>query len=239
LASKKVQEKPHLRRARAGWLALTAAFTGFAVVASVLGVVVAGPLTVEAHTGSILPPVAPVDDPAPAPAVTASPADSSAPAVAEMFDAPDVTVVPPPPPKASSSGGHGSTPAMLAFVNSQRAANGLAPLTWSSSLASKAQAWSNSMAATDDAVPCNAGAALAHNPNPPSGGENVAQNYMGTGGCAVYGLLSWTASLNVADSRWMASPGHRANILNPSWTRMGGGGKQSAEGVWYWTQDFQ
>jgi uncharacterized YkwD family protein/spore coat assembly protein SafA len=37
---------------------------------------------------------------------------------------------------------------------------------------------------------------------------------------------------------WMNSPGHRANILSPSYTTMGCGVAKSSTGVFYWTQLF-
>src|SRR4051795_9632874 len=39
---------------------------------------------------------------------------------------------------------------------------------------------------------------------------------------------------------WMASPGHRANILNPSFTHIGIGVGYNPNSQWkyYWTQDF-
>ncbi|AUG56981.1 SafA/ExsA family spore coat assembly protein [Acetivibrio saccincola] len=37
---------------------------------------------------------------------------------------------------------------------------------------------------------------------------------------------------------WMGSPGHRANILNPSYNEIGVGLAKSSRGVCYWTQMF-
>lgn len=37
---------------------------------------------------------------------------------------------------------------------------------------------------------------------------------------------------------WMNSPGHRANILSPSYTQIGVGFAKSKNGVCYWTQEF-
>jgi uncharacterized YkwD family protein/spore coat assembly protein SafA len=37
---------------------------------------------------------------------------------------------------------------------------------------------------------------------------------------------------------WMNSPGHRANILNPSYTYIGVGAAKNSRGVIYWTQEF-
>jgi uncharacterized protein YkwD len=217
--------------ARAHLFAFAAIFSTILLATAALGVVLTGPLqsSIEGQTVQVEPsasPTAPAPLPEPSPEVAAG----------DIFTAPPITIEPPPPPPPPAV--HHSTPAMLAFVNAQRAAAGLNPLTWSTSLANLAQGWSNSMAASD--VECHPGDAMAHGSRPPSpGGQNVATNYMATpDGCAVYGSLSWSGSLNIADSGWMASPDHRANILDPRWTRMGGGGTQSPYGVWYWTQDF-
>ena len=54
-------------------------------------------------------------------------------------------------------------------------------------------------------------------------GENVA--------------FGFTSAQSVLDA-WMASPGHRANILRPEYRQLGVGAKQSEEGVWYIAQVF-
>lgn len=261
---KKVQEEPSRRKTRVGLLAIIAAFTGFAVVSSLLGAVVTGPLTVEAQPGSVLPTDASIEDAIPAPAVSASPAGIAVAATTEIFDAPDVMVVPPPPPpppvkktgrrpgggttnpgggyksyedyclapERPYSTGSGDPSALLSLVNQERARIGLSGLSWSGGLAGTAQSWSQSMAAADDATPGVPGDALAHNPSRPSGGENVAMNWSSAG-------YSTTQSMNIAHSGWVYSFGHCKNLLRPSWTIMGAGGAQSAEGVWYWTENFQ
>lgn len=37
---------------------------------------------------------------------------------------------------------------------------------------------------------------------------------------------------------WMNSPGHRSNILNPTYTQIGVGLAKNSKGVCYWTQQF-
>lgn len=56
-----------------------------------------------------------------------------------------------------------------------------------------------------------------------SAGENIA-----------YGQ---TSPAQVMDG-WMNSPGHRANILNSSYTQIGVGVARNANGTYYWTQHF-
>ena len=54
-------------------------------------------------------------------------------------------------------------------------------------------------------------------------GENVAYNY---------------ATPDAVMQGWLASPGHRANILRPSFKRIGVGCVIDAHGHRWWTQDF-
>jgi uncharacterized YkwD family protein/spore coat assembly protein SafA len=56
-----------------------------------------------------------------------------------------------------------------------------------------------------------------------AGGENIA-----------YGQRTPTAVM----TSWMNSPGHRANILSPTYTQIGVGLAKSANGTPYWTQMF-
>lgn len=62
-----------------------------------------------------------------------------------------------------------------------------------------------------------------------------------------YGLRFSAAGENIAYGQrtpqevmnaWMNSPGHRANILNPSYTYIGVGVAKTSSGVIYWTQEF-
>lgn len=115
---------------------------------------------------------------------------------------------------------------ILASVNRARADAGLAPLTLNSGLSSVASAWSGHLA---DSGTCPE--ALAHNPSfssqIPGGwsraGENVACNQ--------------PADPDGLESQWMASAGHRANILNPAYTDIGIG-IVVQDGVAWGTQNF-
>ena len=62
-----------------------------------------------------------------------------------------------------------------------------------------------------------------------------------------YGISYRTAGENIAMGQtspsqvmngWMNSEGHRANILNSSFTKIGVGVVQNASGRYYWTQHF-
>ena len=90
-------------------------------------------------------------------------------------------------------------------VNAERAAHGLAPLAVAGDLVDVARRHSARMGSADD---------LHHNPNMTSevsnwqkAGENVGRG----------------PSVDPIHAAFMASPGHRANILDPSWTEMGVG----------------
>lgn len=96
---------------------------------------------------------------------------------------------------------------VMQLVNQQRADYGLSPLASNSSLFDSAQKWSAQMSAEGR---------MYHSGHAP---ENVAWGYS-------------TAAQVVA--AWMASPGHRANILDPGSTLAGVG----LVGT-YWTLQFQ
>ena len=129
----------------------------------------------------------------------------------------------PPPPAGQPS-------SMLLQVNAQRRNAGAVALVWCPSLGRAAAAHSADQA--------------AHNLMPHTGSDgsdNVVRDERN-------GYLNWTAlGENVAAgypseaavlTAWMASPGHRANILNPAFTHMGSEVVTAANGTPYWTQDF-
>jgi uncharacterized protein YkwD len=103
---------------------------------------------------------------------------------------------------------------VLTCVNQIRAYYGLRPLSSNGSLNAAAQACADRMASSGQ---------MTHSA-PPGGwgtwGENIAE-----------GFGSSVAVFNA----WMASPGHRANILRPTFTQMGIGHVSS--GGW-WCQQF-
>jgi uncharacterized YkwD family protein len=114
----------------------------------------------------------------------------------------------------------------VALVNEQRAANGLAPLTLNEKLSNAARAKSQDMHDNNY---------FDHN-SPTYGspfqmltsfgisyraaGENIAMGY---------------ATPEAVVTAWMNSTGHRANILNASYTQIGVGYVASGS---YWTQEF-
>ncbi|WP_084128900.1 CAP domain-containing protein [Demequina sp. NBRC 110055] len=123
----------------------------------------------------------------------------------------------------SASGG---AQALMAAANQERARIGIAPLSWSGSLASAATEWSKSMAAKDAATDATMDA-LAHNPNRP-GAENVAVSNSSGG-------VSESAAHNRAHSGWMYSNGHCLNLMNPAYTQMGAGSAATPDGTTRYT----
>ena len=113
---------------------------------------------------------------------------------------------------------------LFGLVNGARAANGLAPLTPCVPLALAADAHNRDMAVTGN---------FDHTG---SGGSTPATR------AALFGYVGTTIGENIAVGQqsaqevfdsWMSSPGHRANILEPSFTQAG-----FATFNGWWTQVF-
>jgi uncharacterized protein YkwD len=205
-------------------------------------------------------PVAAAIVPGTPPPVAAIVANGSVEAYDPAADVPKIEIIlppPPPPPAATgryrSGGGNAvaapgahlefcaagggasvlasSVEGLLGAVNAERARFGYGALSWSGGLASAAQGWAWQLAANDDATP-TLGDAIAHNPNRPRGGENVAMSFNGSG-------LGQAAAVERAHVGWMQSYGHCKNMLNPAWTTMGAGAGQTADGTtWYTVANY-
>ncbi len=110
----------------------------------------------------------------------------------------------------------------LGIVNQTRAANGLGDLSWSTGLeqcsAVRAQECTQAFSHTrpDGTAWYTVNSDLMY-------GENLAYNY--------------NTAQKVVDA-WMASPGHRANIMNGSYTTIGMAVYPAENGKWYWAQEF-
>jgi hypothetical protein len=126
---------------------------------------------------------------------------------------------------ATTSSASASVPSMesqlLSLTNADRARAGLAPLVTSSTLTSIARSWSDHMAATKS---------LTHDPSLASRvsgwsslGENIAMAY----------------SAKQAESLFMGSSGHRANILKAAYNRVGIGVSRASDGSYWFTVDFE
>ena len=150
--------------------------------------------------------VASLPSPTPVPAVAVAP--PAAPVAAPPHPAP-----PPPPPPVSGVGG--ASGIQFSLVNQDRAANGVAPLAYSASLARVAQYRAQDMlnrnyfSHYDPATGQLAFVQLLHLWGIPyvTAGENIA--------------WSTDPSMAAINTMFMNSPDHRANILKAAYQRMG------------------
>ncbi len=141
------------------------------------------------------------------------------PAVAPPPTAPGA--VAPPATQGSVTSRQDLAAAVASAMNAQRAAAGLAPLAYRScsvpaafavKLASEGALYHNSLTTVLSAC---GGTSTA--------GENIARGY---------------TSVSAVTAGWMASAGHRANILNPSFKAISVGVAQAANGTYYWVENF-
>lgn len=107
---------------------------------------------------------------------------------------------------------------VLRLVNVERAKANLKPLTFDSCLYGKAKTWSDTMSSTGSFKHQDLGGIFKACPGNRTLGENIAAGQR---------------TPQEVVQAWMNSPGHRANILNGSFTKLGVG-----ETNHYWTQDF-
>lgn len=120
---------------------------------------------------------------------------------------------------------------LLDAVNDVRRARGLRPLSVDGALVRAARSYSGTMIRTGRFAHGDMGQRLArHGARGPRYGENLA----------------WAVGRSAAARRivasWMASPGHRANLLRPGWRRIGIGALrgtfQGQRGATVVTADF-
>lgn len=135
-------------------------------------------------------------------------------------------VVKPTPAKTTVAVTPGSNQArdLVAQTNQKRVAAGLKPLTLDACLNNKlSQPWALTMSTTGVLRHSDLTQVFASCPTFKTAGENIAINQNGVSG--------------VVDA-WMKSTQHRANILNPKYTRIGVGIHTDAKGKTYWVQIF-
>jgi len=132
-------------------------------------------------------------------------------------------------PQAMSAGERAWAMEIFSRVNAERAAFDLPDLVWDESAATAAYAHSWDMDARDYFDHVSPDGLDAGDRMEAAGvewvayGENIAMGYQNP---------------SEVVAAWMQSPGHRANILNPSFTHVGVGIHSGpADGPW-WTQDF-
>ena len=111
--------------------------------------------------------------------------------------------------------------AVAAATNAQRAAAGLAPLSYRS--CSVPAAWAVKMASTGSLVHNSLMTILTSCGGTSTAGENIAAGY---------------TSFSGVTAGWMASPTHRANILYAKFKIISVGVAQAANGTYYWVEDF-
>jgi uncharacterized protein YkwD len=118
----------------------------------------------------------------------------------------------------------------IQLVNAHRTARGLPPLTVSARLTAAAEWKARHMA--------NYGYLAHHDPAPPvarSAAERLAACGYGAG--SGENLAAGYRSAQAVVTAWLNSPGHRANIENPSFVAIGSGAAAGGAGV-YWAHDF-
>ena len=112
---------------------------------------------------------------------------------------------------APPSGGSGSpADAVVGAINADRGAAGMGPVAVDLQLGMSAQAWADHLAATGTLVHRDMGTLIGQLGGFRALGENL--------------LMAGSAtSADSLEDMWMASPGHRANILGASYTDVGVG----------------
>jgi uncharacterized protein YkwD len=118
---------------------------------------------------------------------------------------------------------------VVSLTNQQRARVGMRALSINGSLTSAAQAHANDQAARDT---------MSHTG---SDGSNAGTRIQRTG----YPVRNWgenvAAGYSTPDAvvvAWMASPGHRANIVSGSFTQIGVAVAYAADGTAYWAMEL-
>lgn len=122
------------------------------------------------------------------------------------------------------------TATVIALVNAERAWAGLGPVTYNPNLTYAAQNYANLLShGSCWGHYCDGYSRVSHRleaagyRNWTTVGENIAAG-------------QWSPEAVVA--AWMASPGHRANILNPNYTEIGVGLAHGGPYGVYWSQNF-
>ena len=116
-------------------------------------------------------------------------------------------------------------------ANAQRAAAGLAPLHANLKLSQASQIHAHDMALEEIMEHTLSDVAL---PDLKSRANYVGFKYGWLGENIARGYNDGTS----VTAGWMASPGHRANILNPNYTEIGVGVRTDAQGILYFCEEF-
>jgi uncharacterized protein YkwD len=118
--------------------------------------------------------------------------------------------------------------AIVDRTNQERIRRGLAPLTVTGELRDLARSWSHQVASTGVLQHRNLQAVLD--------GDRRFSAYLSLGE-NVHSMVPDQGPEAIV-AGWMSSGGHRANLLDPYWTRIGVGVFRDANGKVWTTQDF-
>ncbi len=128
----------------------------------------------------------------------------------------------------SSAGGNSFADQVIALVNQQRVANGLPALVKDSAVTNCANLRANEITSV-----------MSHNrPDGSTCFSILSQNGVSYSAAGENIAAGQTTPQEVVNA-WMNSPGHRANILNPNYTKIGVGFIKVSSGYqYYWSQMF-
>lgn len=173
-------------------------------------------------------PAKPVTPAAPEKPAAPAPAKPEAPATPEKPAAPATTQKPAAPAESNAAAGSYELQ-VVDLVNKERAAQGLPALKYNAELSKVAEAKAadlrdkNYFSHTSPTYGSPFDMMKAFGIKYTAAGENIAKGYM--------------SPASVMDG-WMNSPGHKANILNNSFTEIGVGYVSGNNGTGYWVQMF-
>lgn len=120
---------------------------------------------------------------------------------------------------------------VFALTNAERVKAGLAPFRVDACANASARTWSSSMLRTNRYEHSSSWAPLEACAAAAGRWSGLAENIY-------HGNAGWELTPEKAVAGWMSSPGHRANILNRAYTRMGVGFAGSPSAEHYATQHF-
>lgn len=138
-----------------------------------------------------------------------------------------------PPPESPPGGDTGAPPEqriarhIFDRVNAERAKRGLEPVAWNEDLAVVARQWSKEMSRTGRFEHQDTRALLQRDRL--SGFAAIGENIFRATGSVSAGRIH---------AGWMRSDGHRANVVNPGWNRVGVGVYCADDGSVWATEEF-
>lgn len=142
---------------------------------------------------------------------------------------PDAGTAPAPqsPPESGATGEQQMARAIFDRVNGEREHRGLEPVSWNDDLAKVARDWSSEMAEAERLEHQDVRELLQRESL--SGFTSIGENIF---------RANRPVPAGVIHAGWMRSDGHRANVLNPGWNRLGIGVFCAPDGSVWATQEF-